>query len=681
MPYPPHSRILTTAQLHWDRDTPVNEQFADVYFSRDNGAAETDYVFLQQNRLPERWHNPQLHQFTIAETGFGTGLNFLCAAALWQQAKASGRLPAAAHLHFVSTERFPLAREDLAHSLDLRPQPDWLQQGLLHQYPAPVRGNHQLLFPEAGITLSLWLEDAVTALSALDGRVDAWFLDGFAPARNPELWQPALFQAVGQLSVTGTTVASFTAAGLVRRGLQAVGFSLEKVPGFGTKREMLRGVYRPDPATRRLSWPPQDKPWFRCAPAATAPGPVAVVGAGLAGANVARSLAQRGWSVSVFERHDVIASGGSGNPTGITFTKLSVHDTPQNRFYQAAYLHACRRLRQLLVDAGIAPGEDWDFNGVLRLAFDAKEAQAQAELSAQQYWPDELLEPLTAAQIQQRLGLETTLDGVLLKGGGWVNPARLCSALLDHPRIQVFTGAAVGQLQRRKDHWWLDDRGPFTAVVLANALACRQFDQTRHLPLKPVRGQVTYVPASAASRHLRHAINYRGYINPAREGFHCVGATFNPRLTDPELRAGDHRWNWDQLQATLPALARQLQPPTAEQCAGRVGFRCQTPDYLPVIGPAPDIARYHADYQDLSKGFLKREFPVGPNLPGLFVSCAHGSRGITSGCLAAEIVASYLTGEPQAVDREVLGALHPARFLIRRLIRGQAAPPEEEHQA
>ncbi|AUM14408.1 bifunctional tRNA (5-methylaminomethyl-2-thiouridine)(34)-methyltransferase MnmD/FAD-dependent 5-carboxymethylaminomethyl-2-thiouridine(34) oxidoreductase MnmC [Ketobacter alkanivorans] len=665
-----YSQIIQPAKIEWQNSTPVSEQFGDVYFSRDSGAAESRYVFLDNNHLAQRWHSQQLTSFTIAETGFGTGLNFMCAADLWRTTKLSGALSPNAHLHFVSVEKYPLSKSDLQHACQLHPQYNWLSTCLLQQYPAPVAGSHRLYFPECNITLTLIYGEAINSFQQLEGLVDAWFLDGFAPAKNPDMWQPELFKHIGRLSHEHATAATFTAAGVVKRGLQSVGFKMEKVPGFGSKRDMLRGtIATPEPAAQNLSH--AEKPWFHYAyrEQCKIPSKVAIIGAGLAGATAANSLARRGWQVSVFEKEAQIASHGSGNPSGITFTKLSLHDTPQNRYYQSAYLYACRYLSNTLRRLNIKEGKDWRFNGVLRLAYNEKEAADQAALLDAQYWPTELMQPLTPEQIHQITGLVTDLGGVMLHGGGWLNPAALCHTLLQQPDISLHTGHAINQLHLEDRRWFLDDHGPFDAVVLASAFDCSHYSQTGHLPLKPVRGQISFVPQTEESSNLRHAINYNGYINPAREGFHCLGATFTPKLGTPEQRQEDHQWNCDQLISTLPNLADQLCLPDAHPLQGRVGFRCQTPDYLPVVGPLPNQEYFQDQYKDLSKGFLKRTFPVGQTLPGLFVSSGHGSRGITSTCFGAEIIASYLSGEPQIADKDVLFAIHPARFLIRNIIR------------
>ena len=257
--------------LDWQDGQPYSRLYGDVYFSRESGLEETRYVFLTQNRLRERWSSLANDNFTIAETGFGTGLNFLCAWQLWNQTA-----PEHARLHFVSTEKYPLSHDEICQALALWPQLAGLSGQLLAQYHFMAPGWHTLVFGNERITLTLLIGDARDTLPQLKAHVDAWFLDGFAPAKNPELWGPPLFDSMARLSHAQTTFATFTSAGEVRRGLQAAGFEVRKVAGFGSKREMLTGQFGGDKASR----PIQDKHAI-------------VVGGGIAGASSAYALASR----------------------------------------------------------------------------------------------------------------------------------------------------------------------------------------------------------------------------------------------------------------------------------------------------------------------------------------------------------------------------------------------------
>ncbi len=664
---------ISAADIQWQSNTPISQQYGDVYFSRDDGVAETEYVFLQQNRLLERWSassDTSLDSsFTIAETGFGTGLNFLCAAQLWKQSNNNYK-----HLHYVSVEKYPVTKQDLTTACNQHPQFNWLSDELLRQYPALIAGTHRLYFAKANITLTLLFGDAIHCFDSLQGLVDAWFLDGFAPAKNPDMWQPELFLQMARLSHPQTTFATFTAAGIVKRGLQQAGFDVKKVSGFGRKREMLRGtIENKSPQPNELHH--QDKPWFQYGYKKRCAGKLAVIGGGLAGCTAARSLAQRGWQVDVYEQKSQIATQGSGNPSGITFVKPSLHDNAQNRYYQSAYLNSCRFIRNLFSQQQVEEGDGWRLNGVIRLAYNQVEQKEQQALIENQVWPEELLQAFTAEQLQQQYGLDTPHNGILLKGGGWLSPQGYCQQLLKHPKISVKTNSSVSTLhsiQSETDapRWVINNSSElYDAVILASAFHCNQFEFSQHLPLRSIRGQITYLPATEQSQQHQHAVNYDGYINPAYNGFHCVGATFTPKFNEAIVLEQDHQWNCQQLENALPEMAQQLNIKNIPSHKGRVGFRCQTPDYLPVVGPMPNPDQFLRDYAPLAKGFLRKPFAIENALPGLFITAGHGSRGITSTYLAAEILASYLCGEPQPIDDEVLHAIHPARFLIRDIVR------------
>ncbi len=224
--------------IEWRNGQPFASEFQDVYFSTDNGLLETDYVFLQGNDLARRWPDANIQTFNIAETGFGTGLNFLCAAKMWLEAA-----PKKAMLHFISVEKYPLNFQDITTALNLWPQLNTVSEPFLAQYESLINGAQTILLYNNRVQLSLLIGDATSCLSQINDKIDAWFLDGFAPAKNPDMWQAELFQQMARLSKTSTTFATFTSAGDVRRGLINAGFKVSKRAGFGKKREMLIGQF------------------------------------------------------------------------------------------------------------------------------------------------------------------------------------------------------------------------------------------------------------------------------------------------------------------------------------------------------------------------------------------------------------------------------------------------------
>lgn len=663
----------------WQAQVPFSQQFQDHYYCRDNGLEESRFVFLQHNRLRERWAalpDKPGECFTLGETGFGTGLNFLAAWALW---RSFGFRHAC--LHYVSVEKYPLSVATLQRAHLAWPELAALSQQLCETLPLAYPGIHRRHFPSDRLVLTLLQGDASTCFEQLDARVDAWFLDGFSPECNPDLWSPRLFGALARLSHADTTLASFTCAGQVRRDLQEAGFDVHKTAGYGQKRDMCAGRHKAAAATdeSRLL-PMQQAPWFRHEKPANRPRSVVVIGAGLAGCAMAWSLAQRGLQVTVLDQASRIASEASGNPIGLTFVRLTTHDSPQNRYYLNAYLHALGLIRQVFTNAGITEGEHWRLNGILRV-FDDAEEQAEIEAFLQTPQADLVATRFTPTQLTALAGFPVDRAGLYQPGSGWLNPATLCRALLAHPAIRVQLASPVQSLTREQawhdqgwdGHAWQVHTPTHTlsadAVVIANSMAAAEFAQTRHLTLRTVRGQITRLSPNDASRCLQHAINYSGYLTPAWQGMHTVGATFHPKRHDREESREDHAENITRLRNALPGFPA-LPASDDGDFSGRVAFRTGTPDYLPYAGPLPDLDAYRADYREgLGKGQMKRLYPPGTLHPQLYVSAGHGSRGITSSLLAAEVVCHWMLDEPAPVDRDILEALHPARFVIRQLKR------------
>lgn len=231
--------MQTTAQavLEWRDGLPYSTAFDDIYFSSEDGLLETEYVFIQGNVLNNRWQSLADSSFSITETGFGTGLNFLCACKTWLE-----HAPENAVLHFSSAEKYPLSPADMHKALQQWHSLEAIANELLAQYETLLNTGMVILF-NGRIRLQVLFGDATVCLSKLDTKTDAWFLDGFAPSKNPEMWQQALFEQMARLSHSETTFATFTSAGMVRRGLTAAGFKVNKQPGFGKKREMINGYF------------------------------------------------------------------------------------------------------------------------------------------------------------------------------------------------------------------------------------------------------------------------------------------------------------------------------------------------------------------------------------------------------------------------------------------------------
>ena len=655
----------TFAELSWSDDgQPFSTHFDDVYFSRESGLAETRHVFLQHNNLEQRWRAlPPGSHFCIGETGFGTGLNFLCAWQLWDQLA-----PADAHLHFVSCEKFPLSSEDLQRALALWPELQLWAEQLLAQYTDLAAGWQRFSLAGGRITLTLLIGDVLETLPQLDAQVDAWFLDGFAPAKNPDMWQPALYQQLARLSVPGSSLATFTSVGDVRRGLQAAGFSMRKAKGHGRKRDMLCGQL--DNAVP-AAW---TAPWYQRPSPPGGERSALVVGAGLAGCATAFALARRGWQVTVIERHAHAAAEASGNTQGILYCKLSPHQTQLSRYVQASYAYGLRLLHEVLPQSD----SSWNACGVLQLCTDDKEHQRQLALAGQGY-PQRFLHAVDAEQASVIAGVEVDRPGLFFPSAGWVNPPSLCHALLQHPNIRLLKHSEALQLEQRHDRQWhaLDNQQQSLAhasvAVICSANDSRRFSQTRGVPLKPIRGQVTQLPATRQSEQLRAVLCAEGYISPARRGEHHIGASFRFDRLDNEPSAEENRSNLQLLNKLSPQLAGMLQPEEQDPAnlPARAALRCTTPDYLPLIGPVADADAFNESYAVLGKDASRQPDTPTRWHPGLYINAGHGSRGVISCPLSGELIAAWLENEPLPLPRDVATAVHPNRFMLRQLIRGR----------
>ena len=647
------------AELDWDeRGQPLSRQFADVYFSQEDGLTETRYVFLANNQLGERFSALQNgEQLVIGETGFGTGLNFLCAWQLFEQ-----QAPAGAQLHFVSVEKYPLNKADLERALALWPELAPYAEQLLAQYVALHPGFQRLVLANGRIILTLLIGDARELLGQLDARIDAWFLDGFAPAKNPQMWTPELFAELARLSHTGTTLGTFTSTGHVRRSLNEAGFKMKRVPGLGKKWEVLKGAYIGTPAAAAT-------PWFARPPQPAGARTALVIGAGLAGCATAASLAQRGWQVTLMERHGAIAQEASGNPQGVLYLKLSAHHTALSRLIVSGYGHTRRLLH------GLHKGQDWDNCGVLQLAFDSKEAQRQAQLAAA--FPEDLLIALDKTAAEAQAGIPLPAGGLFYPEAGWVHPPALCALLSQHPNIHLQLHQEALELRRDGNQWQACNGEQLLAsaavVVLASAAEIKSFSQAAHLPLKRIRGQISRLPATADSRALSTVVCAEGYVAPPRLDEHTLGASFDFNSDDLTANSADHASNLQLLEEISPALADALNAAALNPAhlQGRAAFRCTSPDYLPIVGPLADTAAFAEAYAVLRKDARQVPDSPCPWLDGLYINSGHGSRGLISAPLSGELIAAWLNGEPLPVPADVAQACHPNRFALRGLIRNK----------
>ncbi|WP_423807624.1 bifunctional tRNA (5-methylaminomethyl-2-thiouridine)(34)-methyltransferase MnmD/FAD-dependent 5-carboxymethylaminomethyl-2-thiouridine(34) oxidoreductase MnmC [Photobacterium damselae] len=703
-----HPAKIENAVLDWNElGTPVSNDFDDVYFSNANGLEETRYVFLQQNGLPDRWNDFSRRRFVVAETGFGTGLNFL---ALWQQFKAfRAENPDATvkELHFISFEKFPVTLDDLKKAHLSWPELSDLAQQLHAHYPPAVADCHRIILEDGLITLDLWFGDIQDCMPQVwtgdEGIVDAWFLDGFAPSKNLAMWNLDVYKGMRNLARSGCTLATFTAAGFVRRELIEAGFEMKKAKGFGHKREMLTGTIG------KRTAPSNTKPWYHISARAEndstqALNDIAIIGGGVASAATALSLVRRGQTVTLYCKDEKPAQGASGNKQGAVYPLLNGNHNALSRFFAPAFVFARQFVEQAAQDSQF----DHDWCGVVQLAFgedtssqvsrdESKERQEEgikggekgADMRNKQRikldkmlaggFPNELICALDHQQTREITGVETGFDGVNYPLGGWLCPKELTRALIEQAQatglLTLHTQSEVCKLQQESDQRWQlqfsdGQSKQHACVVIANGHRFTDFEQTAKIPAYSVRGQVSHIPTNEQLGKLKTVLCYDGYLTPENphSHTHCIGASYDRNSVDLAFSEQNQHDNRQRLIDSLPQ-AEWAKSVDVSDNQARVGVRCATRDHLPFMG---NVCRYDellTQYENLKETQTSADkVPVYNNL---FALIGLGSRGLSSAPLVGEMIASQICGDPLPMPLSVLEALHPGRMWVRKLVKGR----------
>ena len=616
----------------FEEGTPFAPAFGDVYHARAGALTQAQHVFLNGNGLPERWRCRE--RFVVLETGFGLGNNFLATWQAWREDPARcGRLV------FMSVEKHPLRREDLRRAHAASPLPDLASQ-LVEAWPPLTPNLHTLDFEGGRVRLLLALGDVADWLPELTAQVDALFLDGFAPYRNPQMWDRRVLKALGRLAAPDATAATWSAAREVRDGLAEAGFTVQKAPGFGGKAEMTVARYAPAFVPRRAL--------NRSAGAVTGGRSALVIGAGLAGASAAAALVARGWEVTLIERHARPAAETSGNPAGLFHGVVTPEDGAHARFNRAAALRASQCYR-----TGLASGElQGRLDGLLRLHGE-QSLQAMQRWLQQQGLPTGYVQALDAHRASELAQVALNAPAWHYPGGGWLVPATLVQAGLQGVQRTLWLSEVAAL--RAADAGWqaLDADGRViaqaAAVLLANAQDALRLLGQPDWPVNAVRGQVTQLRSGWSPRL---PVAGAGYAIALAGGELLCGATQHPHDMDPALREADHLANL----ANLQRLSGQTHT-LHDVSGGRVGWRMVSSDRLPLLGAVPDLA----------VDVARREQPrLLPRRPGLFTLLGLGSRGLTWAPLAGEIVAAWMSGDPLPMESSLLDTVDVARFESRK---------------
>ncbi|HPF77738.1 MAG TPA: bifunctional tRNA (5-methylaminomethyl-2-thiouridine)(34)-methyltransferase MnmD/FAD-dependent 5-carboxymethylaminomethyl-2-thiouridine(34) oxidoreductase MnmC [Alphaproteobacteria bacterium] len=579
------------------KGAPRSAQFDDIYFSAENGLEETAHVFLRGNNLPAAWEGKP--SFTIAETGFGTGLNFFSVWKLFEEHASADQT-----LDFISVEKYPLSPQEIKQALE--PWQEFLGNRVdlfLAQYPLRIAGFHRVkLTPQ--ITLTLIFDDINLAFPQLEAKVDCWFLDGFTPAKNPDMWSDIVFREMARLSAAGASYATFTAAGDVRRALASAGFSVQKQKGFGHKRDMIAGRY--DGQEK-----PSKQPLKKGAR-------IAIIGGGLAGTSCAYVLKQYGYDPVIYEAADTLASGASGNTLGLYNPRFSKLRDNLSDFFAPAYAQFIRTVKQMGDAVNYVPC------GALHLMNDPDKETRYRAMAKNWLWHENHIAVLSSAQASEIAGIKIDYDALYLPDSGSVSPQKLCEFYARD--IEVHFNSEI------------DDLSKFTedAIILTCGPAIKDFDFLSWLPLDAVRGQVTKITSTENTKNLKCNLHYGGYISKAYEGSHMIGATFEKWVRHTEVTEENHQDNVMNLKKNVAIFQNE----DFEITAGRAGMRAATNDRFPVVGAVPEH-------------------------DNMFISAAFGSHGLVGSVMAAHYLADLLRSGPFCLPIETSNALIPKRFLDR----------------
>lgn len=667
------STSLQTARINWQTDDngttiPTSSDFGDVYFSKTDGLAESRYVFINGNDLPNRLANLGDYQrFVVGEIGFGTGLNVLALCQLWQSIKPNNH----SHLHIITTEKFPLTKSDLTQALSVWHELQPLAQQLIAHYPPPLAGCHRLNFVDERITIDLWLGDATDSLSQLMGhaKVDAWLLDGFAPSCNDELWSDKLFAQIARLSKKGTTLATFSVASPVKTGLKIHGFTLAKRKGFGKKREMLTATFQPMVkithfADYHFRYNKKIKPYFVTLPFSQSfettqrnrkkgkpnhfalpyfeptakPLSIAVIGAGVAGLSVAYALAVRGHHVTIFDKDKPLA-GASGNIRGFLAPKLTSLTRLATNLHAIGYLASCRFYPSLTAQTGI---EILHTTGCLDLL-----SHNRLELDEVQDLPPEFASLLTAEQAKDMTGFEVG-QAIFLPHAGLIDTANFAKAVLSHANIR-FQQGTLQTVSQQNQHVGIKinhDTQAFDHVVLCMALETCDFMPTLKR-FNHSRGQVSWfaiennMAENLPTLPLKYGSYFAKFYENGKENV-MLGASFVRDTLDTTPALADHVSNVSEFLDAVPQAKDSMNWEIDKNWHGRASIRSQTVDYLPLVGQ------------------------IGESNIRVWTFSALGSKGYAYAPICSEMLAGLICGEMLPLSETMVKNLSPNRKVLQR---------------
>lgn len=635
------------AQISWEEDTPISTHFNDFYSSKESSLEESKYVFLEHNQLQQRFASLKDNEvFIIGETGFGAGINFFATCQLWLSNNLTN-----SQLHYISFEKYPLKPEDLSKIINKYPEYSQLFSEFIVQYKLLLPGFHRIHIAK-NIYLTLVIGDIQDTISQITHQVDAWFLDGFSPSKNTSMWDNKLFQSIAKLSHQKTTFATYTANSDVRRTLINNNFTVYKDKGFGKKREMMFGVF--SGSIYHL----KQKPYFATSTKQSVRD-IAIIGAGISGAATAYALAKRGYQVTIYERNSTSASEASGNHQGMLYGSWSSFDGELAQLSYSAYRYSHHLITSLL-----ELNSEYQQCGITQLAHNKQQQKRNLQLLAN----NELEDIITHSDKLQNIDGQALQDAITFPSGIWLNPPTLVNKLLSNPNIKLICNSNIINLKILEDNTWqINDANNIKyhhdTVIICNSFMLNQFEQTKNIPIRKIRGQITEV---TGQNDLKSVICGEGYITPPLNNKYTVGATFDFKNISCDATHTDNIENISKLNQISPILVSSID---IKNISGRANIRVSSYDYLPIVGPISDEIWFKTTYHHLSKDKNFRFKDSCEYISNLYINVAHGAKGMMSAPLSGEIIADYIDSTPYGVSEKLRQMLHPNRFWVRDLVK------------
>ena len=673
------NNIIKHAQLNWsDQSEPYSTMFDDIYFNNNQGHCESQYVFFEGNHLAHRWVNFKQKQFCIVETGFGSGLNFLNSAQQFINFKKNNIEKPLQRLHFISFEKYPLTSNDIQLSLKKLPQFSNLLESLVVQYPMPLLGCHRLFFDGGNIILDLWFGDINEQIDNLsnthNGIADAWYLDGFNPSTNPDMWHLALFKKMVALSNPQATLATFTAAGFVRRALNESGFIMQKRKGYGKKREMLVGyIPEANPIDNHVAF---STGTTRATP--NQADDIAIIGGGIAGLCSALALAKRDHKVTVYCAESTLGTGASGNLQGALYPLLNGQHDALGQLFSNAYQFALNFYHEVNQHHPFSH----QFNGLIQLAYDSSSTKKLQKIK-EAGLPEQLVHWIDTNSTNQLAGLEIDHPALYYPRAGWLSPRQLINSLAqllaEYDNVTIHCNHHIEQISYNQhandnEQWILKrkrtsisknalpentldislqttpeqsqtenvtentDTFKHQTLVIAAGFDSLNFQQCRAVPLSAARGQVSHIDSTPELTALKRTLCHEGYLTPEIAAQHCMGATFKRHDSDTAYRETEQNDNHQKLKKCITDKTWVDNIVLNDQA--HTAIRCTTRDHFPYVGEL-------SDYDSLKKSYEMNESATYPiaSLPNAYLLTGLGSRGLCSAPLLAEILASKINKE------------------------------------